>query len=65
MSSKALLYLVVAIITTWSLDSVNITKIFKKNKETQAKVFYLLLDLSIIYLITNFIWDFFLTTKIN
>lgn len=65
MSSKALLYLIIAIITTYSLDSINITKIFKKNKEMQARIFYLLLDLSIIYLITNFIWDFFLTTKIN
>lgn len=65
MSSKALIYLIVTVITTWALDSININKIFKKNKELQARIFYLLLDLSIIYLITNFIWDFFLTTKIN
>ena len=65
MSSKAILYLIVTVIVTWSLDSVNINKIFKKNREIQARVFYLLLDLCLIYLITNFIWDFFLTTKIN
>ena len=57
MSSKAILYLIVTVIVTWSLDSVN--------REIQARVFYLLLDLCLIYLITNFIWDFFLTTKIN
>lgn len=65
MSAKAILYLIITVIVTWSLDSININKIFKKNKEIQARVFYLLLDLSLIYLITNFIWDFFLTTKIN
>ena len=65
MCSKAILYLIVTVIVTWSLDSVNINKIFKKNREIQARVFYLLLDLCLIYLITNFIWDFFLTTKIN
>ena len=65
MSSKAILYLIVTVIVTWSLDSVNINKIFKKNREIQARFFYLLLDLCLIYLITNFIWDFFLTTKIN
>ena len=65
MSSKAILYLIVTVIVIWSLDSVNINKIFKKNREIQARVFYLLLDLCLIYLITNFIWDFFLTTKIN
>ncbi len=63
MSVKALLYFLITILVIWALDSVNITKIFKKNKELQAKVFYLLLALSLIYLVTNFIWDFFLTTK--
>ncbi len=63
MSVKALLYFLITILVIWALDSVNITKIFKKNKELQAKVFYLLLALSLIYLVTNFIWDFFLTSK--
>lgn len=64
MSVKAILYLLISILVIWSLDSVNINKIFKKNKELQARIFYLLLALSLIYLITNFIWDFFITTKI-
>ena len=63
MSTKALIYFLITILVIWALDSVNITKIFKKNKELQAKVFYLLLALSLIYLVTNFIWDFFITTK--
>ncbi len=65
MSVKALLYFLTTILVIWSLDSVNITRIFKKNKELQARVFYLLLALSLIYLVTNFIWDFFLATKFS
>ncbi len=64
MSVKSIIYILVSILVIWALDSVNITKIFKKNKELQAKVLYLLLALALIYLITNFIWDFFLVTKI-
>ncbi len=64
MSVKTIIYFGVAILVIWSLDSVNINHIFKKNKEMQAKVFYMLLAFALIYLITNFIWDFFLASKI-
>jgi len=64
MSVKVILYLIIAPIVLYSLDSVNINQIFKKNKQTQAKVFYLLLALSLIYIITNFTYDFFVSSKI-
>ncbi len=64
MSSKALLYIVVTPIVIWAMDSINVNKIFKKNKNNQAVVFYFLLGLSLIYLITNFIFDFFTYSKI-
>ena len=64
MSVKFFIYILVSIIVIWAMDSVNINQIFKKNRVTQARVFYLLLGLSIIYLITNFIFDFFLSSKI-
>ena len=64
MSVKTIIYFGVAILVIWSLDSVNINHIFKKNKEMQAKVFYMLLAFALIYLIINFIWDFFLASKI-
>lgn len=64
MSVKVILYVIVSIIVIWSLDSININKIFKKNKELQARVFYFLLAISIIQLVTSFIWDFFLASKI-
>ena len=64
MSVKFFVYLFVAIVVVWSMDSVNINAIFKKNKIYQARVFYFLLGLAMIYLITNFIIDFFEYSKI-
>ncbi len=64
MSVKILIYIIVTIVVIYSMDSVNINQIFKKNKIFQARVFYLLLGLSMIYLITNFIYDFFLAAQI-
>ncbi len=59
MSVKYFIYLIVTIITIWALDSVNINAIFKKNKIWQARVFYFFLALSIIYLVTNCIYDLY------
>ena len=59
MSVKYFLYLLVTIIVVWSLDSVNINAIFKKNKIWQARVFYFFLTISLIYLVTNCIYDLY------
>ena len=59
MTIKFLLYFLVTILVIWSMDSVNINQIFKKNRVLQATVFYFLLGLALIYLITNFILDVF------
>ena len=64
MTVKTLLYFGVAFLVIWAMDSVNINQIFKKNRVIQARVFYLLLGIALIYLITNFIYDFFLSTQI-
>lgn len=64
MIGKLLLYFLVTILVVFSLDSLNINQIFKKNKPIKAKIFYLLLAISIIYLVTNFIIDFTSITKI-
>lgn len=59
MSIKYILYFIVTIIVIWSLDSININAIFKKNKIWQARVFYFLLALALIYLVTNCIYDLY------
>ena len=64
MNAKVILYIVVTIITIWSLDAININQLFKKNRVIQARIIYFLIAISIIYLVTNFFWDFFLSTKL-
>ena len=64
MTSKFLLYVVNTILVIWAMDSININGIFKKNRILQARVFYFLLGLSLIYLVTNFIWYLYSSIKI-
>ena len=64
MMGKFFLYAAVTIAVIWSMDSVNINQIFKKNRIYQARIFYFLLGISLIYLVTNFIWDLFTSVKI-
>lgn len=58
-----LLYLFVGILVFIALDSIDINKIYKKNKVFQARLFYFLLALSITYIITSMIMEF--STKIK
>lgn len=55
---KFAIYLLSTIIVIFSMDAVNINVIFKKNKVLQARVFYVVLTLSLIYLLANFLYDF-------
>lgn len=58
MTIKFILYIIVSVAVIWSMDSLNINGIFKKSKIFQARMFYFFIGLSIIYLVTNFIYDF-------
>ena len=64
MNGKFFVYLIVAILVIWSLEAVNINSIFKKNRVYQATVFYFLLAVSLIYLVTNFVMDLYTTFKL-
>jgi uncharacterized membrane protein YwzB len=64
MMGKFFLYCVVTILVIWAMDSININGIFKKNRVLQARIFYFLLGISMIYLVTNFLWDLFLNIRI-
>lgn len=64
MSAKYFIYILVGILVIWSFDSLNINSLFKKNRVLQARVLYFMLALSMTYLVTNFIWDFFTVPKI-
>ena len=55
---KYAVYLLSTIIVIWSMDAVNMNVIFKKNKILQARVFYVIICMVLIYLLTNFLMDF-------
>ena len=62
---KFILYFAVTILVIWAMDSININQIFKKNvNPIQARLFYFFLGLSMIYLITNFLYDLLSCAKI-
>ena len=64
MLGKFFLYVLVTILVIWSMESVNINQIFKKNRIYQARVFYFFLGISLIYLVTNFFLDLFTSIKL-
>lgn len=63
MGGKFFIYLAVTVLVAWSMESLNIAPIFKKNRVVQATVFYFLLGVSLIYLVTNFFMDLFTSIK--
>ena len=56
--AKLCVYIFSTLIVVWSMDAVNINGIFKKNQVFKARVFYFVLMLSLIYLLSSFIYDF-------
>lgn len=64
MTGKIIVYIFVAVGVIWSLEAVNINGIFKKNRVMQARLFTFFLGLSMMYLVTNFIWDLFTAIKL-
>ena len=63
MSAKFFLYLFSFIVVAFSIDSVNISVIFKKNRNFQAKVFYFILALCMTELLAEFLYNIFETSK--
>ena len=61
--TKFILYVLVTILSVWALDGININFLFKKGQVVKARVAYFLILLSIIYLVTNFIYDFIYIKK--
>ncbi|MBQ6817899.1 MAG: DUF1146 domain-containing protein [Bacilli bacterium] len=64
MTIKTILYLIFVPFTLLALDSINIKNVFKKNKEFQAKLLYIILTMCISYLAVNFLYDFFMFSRI-
>ena len=61
---KSILYVVFTFISIWALDSINITNLFKKNKYYASRILYLMISISLSYLVVNFLYDFFTYSNI-
>ena len=53
-----IIYILTMCIVIWTMDGLNINHIFKKNREYQAKVFYIIIVFSLTYLTSSFIISF-------
>lgn len=62
MSIKALIYCIIVPLMIWILDGIDINRIFKKNRNIQATLFYLIICICLSYLVVNFFYDFFLNS---
>lgn len=60
---KFVIYLIVMPLVIYTMDSINISAIFKKNKVNQARIFYILLVFGLSYLVVNFLYDFLYLVK--
>ena len=56
--SKLVIYAIVFIITLYSMEGLNINSLFKQGKILQARIIYMLIAISISYMVTSFIYDF-------
>ena len=63
MNIKTILYIITIPFSIWALDSINITNVFKKNRYVQARILYIMLSISLTYLVVNFFYDFFTYSK--
>lgn len=63
MAFKMILYIIVLPVSLWAIESLKIEHLFKKNRIYQIQAFYLLIAISITYLVVNFFTDFFSYSK--
>lgn len=63
LSIKTILYILITPLVIWALDGININQIFKKNRVLQATTIYVFLAISLSYLVVNFLFDFFLSSR--
>jgi len=61
---KAILYIFSLPLTIWAMEGLNLNRFFKQGKIYQARIIYLMVSMCISYLVTNFLYDFFINFKI-
>ena len=61
---KVILYVILFPLTIWSMEGLDLNRLFKQSRITQARIMYLMIAMSISYLVVNFLYDFFMNCKI-
>ena len=61
---KAVLYVLLLPFTIWAMEGLDLNRLFKQSRIYQARIIYLMLAMCISYLVTNFIYDFFINFQI-
>ncbi len=54
---KSFLYVLFTFIAIYALDSINITNLFKKNRYYASRVLYMMISISLSYMVVNFLYD--------
>ena len=61
---KAILYILIFPFTIWVMEGLDLNQFFKQSRVIQARIMYLMIAMSISYLVVNFFYDFFINFKI-
>ena len=61
---KAVLYVIIFLVVIWAMEGLEINKIFKQSRVYQARIIYLMIAMSLSYLVVNFLYDFFINFQI-
>lgn len=64
MSIKIILYCIFIPFSIWVVTATNLDKFFKKNSIMQIHCFYLVISLSLAYLLVNFLIDLYSTISL-
>lgn len=64
MNIKVYIYIITTLLSVYTLTGINFDRFWRKGKVIEARIFVIMLSLVMSYLLTNFIVDFFLSSKI-
>lgn len=65
MTVKFSIYFIITMLVIWTLNTININQIFKKNvNPLQARILLFMMGLALSYLVTNYIIDLIESIKI-
>lgn len=64
MNIKVYIYIITTLLSVYTLTGINFDRFWRKGKVIEARIFVIMLSLVMSYLLTNFIVDFFASSKI-